>query len=52
VLEVHLEKENYGEVFNNLDLISSVVNKKKEKKGGKVNIEVISAKDAVIEPSE
>jgi hypothetical protein len=42
---VHLEKENFGEFFNNLDLISNVVNKKKDKKkNGKVLIEVVAGK--------
>jgi protein SHQ1 len=41
ILEVHLEKHTPGEHFNNLDLISSVVNRKKEKKSNRVSIEVI-----------
>lgn len=34
VLEVHLEKESAGEVFEDLDIIASLLNPKRNKKNG------------------
>lgn len=47
ILEVHLEKEKYGEVFENLDLLANIVSNKKNKKKKKVAVEVIGEGDSV-----
>lgn len=42
MLEVHLEKKNHGERFEDLDMLANILNNKKQKKkGNNVVVEVV-----------
>ncbi len=52
ILEVHLEKALAGEFFEKLDIISSLLSNKKEKKIKRTLVELVSENSTITESNE